>query len=131
MITEFLFDNIISRFGCTRKLIIHNAHDFKSNKMIKFYSYYNIILAHSTAYYLEGNGLAKFSNKSIVRIIKKLLEENKRAWHTKLIYTLWADIISSKRVIKTSPFQLVYGIDAVFPASLGELVMRFLQEEES
>jgi transposase InsO family protein len=99
--------------------------------MIKFCSDYNIILAHSTAYYPQGNGLAESSNKSIVRIIKKLLQENKRAWHTKLKFALWVEIISSKRDIGTSPFQLVYGADAVFLGSLGASVMRFIQEEEA
>ena len=94
VIIEFLFDNIISKFSCPRKIIIANAQDFKSNKMIKFCYDYNIILAHSTVYYPHGNGLAKSSNKSIVIIIKKLLQENKRAWHTKLKFDLWADIIS-------------------------------------
>ena len=56
-----------------------------------------------------------------------LLQGNKRAWHTKLKFALWADIISSKRAIGTSHFQLVYGIDVVFLSSLGEPVMRFLQ----
>ena len=88
VIIEFLFDNIISRFGCPRKIIVDNAQVFKSNKMVKFCSDYNIILAHFVAYYPQGNGLAKSSNKSIVRIIKKLLQEKKTAWHTKLKFAL-------------------------------------------
>lgn len=56
--------------------------------MVKFCSDYNIILSHSTAYYPWGNGLAESSNKSHVKIIKKLLQENKSAWHTKLKYAL-------------------------------------------
>ena len=63
-----------------------------------------------------------------MRIIKKLLEDNKRAWHTKLKYALWADITSTKREIGMSPFQLVYGAEVGFPVSLGLLVMKLLQE---
>ena len=62
-------------------------------------------------------------------IIKKLLEDNKRAWHTKLKYALWADKISTKRAIGMSPFQLVYGAEVVFPTSLGVPVMKLLQEQ--
>lgn len=51
MIIEFLLNNIIFRFGFLRKLIIDNAHTFKSNKMVKFCNNYNTILAHSTTYY--------------------------------------------------------------------------------
>ena len=64
-------------------------------------------------------------------MIKKLLQENKRAWYTKLKFALWADRISTKRDLGTSPFQLVYGLDVVFHASLGLPVMKYLQEQES
>ena len=65
-----------------------------------------------------------------MRIIKKLLEENKRAWHTKLKHALWADRISIKRAIGMSPFQLVYGTEVIFPVSLGLPVMKLLQEHD-
>ena len=58
------------------------------------------------------------------------MEENKRAWHTKLKYALWADRISTKRVIGMSPFQLVYGAKVICPVSLGFPVMKLLQEKE-
>ena len=45
-----------------------------------------------------------------------------------LKYALWADIITVKQAIGTSPFQLVYGIDAVFPVQLGIPVMKFFQD---
>ena len=65
-----------------------------------------------------------------MRIIKKLLEDNKRAWNTKLKYSLWADRISTKRAIGMSSFQLVYGAKVVFLASLGVPVMTLLQEQQ-
>ena len=65
-----------------------------------------------------------------MRIIKKLLEDNKREWHTKLKYASWADRINTKKAIGMSPFQLVYGVEVVFPASLGVLVMKLLQEQQ-
>ena len=64
-------------------------------------------------------------------MIKKLLQDNKRARHTKLKFSLWEDIISTKRALGASPFQLVYGLDVVFPSSLALPVMKYLQEQES
>lgn len=66
-----------------------------------------------------------------MRIIKKLLQDNKKAWHSKLKYVIWVDIISTKRSIGTSPFQLVYGMDVIFPTSLSLPVMKYLQEKEA
>ena len=44
---------------------------------------------------------------------------------------MWDDIISMKREIGTSRFQLVYGLDVVFHASLGLPVIKYVQEEEA
>ena len=126
VVIDFLLNNILSRIGCPKRLITDNAKVFTSRELIKFCSNYNIILTHSTTYYPQGNGLAESSNKSLVRIIKKILEDNKKAWHSKLKYVIWADIISAKRAIGTSPFHLVYGIDVIFPASLSLPVMKYL-----
>ena len=76
---------------------------------------YNVTLSHSTPYYPQGNKLVESSNKSLVRIIKKMLAENKKGWDSKLVYALWVDRISNKKSIGTSPFQLVYGVDDVIP----------------
>ena len=127
---DFLEENILARFGCPKRIVTDNAAAFKSRKMINFCHKYHISLNHSTAYYPQGNGLAESSNKSLVRIIKKLLEDNKRSWHTKLKYALWADRISTKRAIGMSPFQLVYGAEVVFPVSLGVPVMRYFQDQQ-
>eukprot|EP00253_Pinus_taeda_P025533 PITA_25533 len=128
VIIQFLESNILSRFGCPNKIIADNAAAFKSKKMVNFCSKYKITLGHSTAYYPQGNGLAKSSNKSLVNIIKKLLETNKKGWHKKLVNALWADRVSQKKSIGMSPFELVYGIGTVFPISLAILVVKLLHE---
>ena len=66
-----------------------------------------------------------------MRTIKKLLQENKKAWNSNLVYALWANMLSTKNLIGTSPFQLVYGTDVVFLASLAMPVMKYIQEDES
>ena len=125
---DFLEENILARFSCPKRILTYNAVDFKSRKMINFYHKYHISLNHSTAYYPQGNGLAESSNKILVRIIKKLLEDNKREWNTKLKYALWADRINKKRAIGMPPFQLVYGAEVIFPTSLGVPIMKLLQD---
>jgi transposase InsO family protein len=103
-IIQFLENNILSRFGCPIKIITDNATAFKSKKMENICSDYNITLSHSTSYYPQGNGLVELSNKSLTRIIKTLLQDNKMAWHKKLIQALWVNRITTKRSIATSPF---------------------------
>ena len=70
---KFLINNILSRFGFPKRLVTDNAKAFSSAKMIKFCVDYNIVLAHSTTCYPQGNGLADSSNKILVKMIKRLL----------------------------------------------------------
>ena len=50
----------------------------------------------------------------------------------KLKYALWADRVCTKRSIGTSPYELVYGAEAIFHTSLGVPIMKMFQglEEE-
>eukprot|EP00253_Pinus_taeda_P028009 PITA_28009 len=128
VIVQFLETNILSRFGCPEKIITDNVVAFKSKRMINLCHKYHINLVHSTAYYPQGNGLVESSIKSLINIIKKVLEENNKNWHKNLVNALWVDRLTIKRSIGTSPYQLVYGMEAVFPSSLGILVIKLLQE---
>jgi len=131
VIISFLENNILSLFGCPKKLITDNATTFKSKRMVEFCHKYHIILGHSTTYHPQGNGLVESSNKSLVNIIKKLLEINKRSWNKRLVHALWVDRISQKNSIGMSPFELVYGVDIVFHTSLTTPVVKLLREASS
>eukprot|EP00253_Pinus_taeda_P017320 PITA_17320 len=98
--------------------------------MVEFCHKYHIILGHSTAYHPQRNGLVESSNKSLVNIIKKLLEINKKSWHKRLVNALWADRVSQKKSIGTSQFELVYRVDTIFPSSLTTPVVKLLPEEK-
>ena len=65
--------------------------------MVEFFRKYKIKLGNSIAYYPQGNGLVESSNKSMLRIIKKMLSENKKIQDVNLRYTLWVDRDSVKR----------------------------------
>jgi transposase InsO family protein len=78
VIIKFLETNILSHFGCPRKIIVDNAVALRSKRLIDFCIQYHITLGHSTTYYPQGNGLAESSNKILVNIIRKKLQENKK-----------------------------------------------------
>jgi hypothetical protein len=44
VVIDFLEDNILSRFGCPRKIVTNNAQAFKSMAIISFCQKYNIVL---------------------------------------------------------------------------------------
>jgi hypothetical protein len=125
----FLEGNIFSRFGFPKKLVTDNAQVFKFASMVEFYGKYNIKLSHSTPYYPQGNVLAKSSKKCHVRIMMKLLTENKRSWDSTLKFSLWTDGINTMKSIGTTPFQIIYWTDAILSNQLGLPVLKFLEEK--
>ena len=48
-----------------------------------------------------------------------------------MVNALWADQVSQKKSIGMSPFELVYGVYALFPTSLAAPVVKLLQEAGS
>jgi hypothetical protein len=51
VVIDFLENNILSRFGCPRKIVTDKSQAFKSMDMIEFCQKYSIVLGHSTDYY--------------------------------------------------------------------------------
>jgi transposase InsO family protein len=127
VIIGFLED-IIARFGCPNKIVTDNAASFKAKPLIKFCEQFKIALIQSTPYYPQGNGLAYSSNKILINIIKRLLEDNKNTWDSKIKFAPWDDRVTTKRSLGIYPFQLVYGTEAFFPSQLSLPVEKLFQD---
>ena len=85
---------------------------------------YEIQLIKSTSIYAQANGQVEASNKVLIGILEKMLEENPKDWHMILSETLWANKTSKRSSTRVSPISLTYGQDAVLPM---EVVVRFLR----
>jgi hypothetical protein len=79
---------------------------------------YKIKLLNSSSYYAQANSQAESSNKTLTKLIKKKIEENPRRWHEVLSETLWAHRISRHGATKVTPFELVYGQEAMLPVEM-------------
>ena len=91
-------------------------------------------LKYSANYYPQGNGLAESTNKNLIKIIKRTIEQNHRNCHKTLIFALWADRITQKASIGTSPFNLVYGKEAMLPTNLvlpSLALVQFIEQKPS
>jgi hypothetical protein len=117
-------------FGCPNIIITDNAASFKAEPLIQFCEQFGISLIHLTSYYPQGNGLEEPSNKILIKIIKRLLEDNNKVWDSKLKFSLWVDRVTTKRSLGVSPFRLLYGFEAIFPSQLTLLVEKLFQEYE-
>jgi hypothetical protein len=84
-----------------------------SKEVREFFELYRIKLLNSSPYYAQANGQAESSNMTLINLIKKKISDNPKHWHKILSEALWAHKISKHSATKVSPFELVYGQEAV------------------
>jgi hypothetical protein len=80
----------------------------------------------SSDYYPQVNGKAESTNKNIVRIIKRLIEDQPRQWHTLLTYALWEDCTTTNMSTCCNPFHIFYGQEANLPTEIDLSSLRLM-----
>jgi hypothetical protein len=63
-------------------------------------------------------------------LIKKKISDNPKHWHKILSEALWAHRISKHSATKVSPFELVYGHEAVLPVEISLNAVRFARQND-
>jgi len=111
-VISFVKEHIIHRFGIPQTITTDGGSVFISEEFRKFADDTGFKLIRSSPYYAQANGQAEACNQSL---IKRKIDEYPRRWHEVLSEALWAYRISCHGSIKTSPYHLVYGQDAVLP----------------
>jgi hypothetical protein len=101
-----------------------------SKEVRDFAELYKIKLLKSSPYYAQANGQAESSNKTLIKLIKKKIEENPRRWHEVLSEALWAHRISRHGATKVTPFELVYGQEAMLPVEVNLDAYRLAKQND-
>jgi len=112
---DFVKEHIVYRFGIPQTITTDQGTTFTSGEFDEFAIGIGIKVLNSSPYYAQANGQAEASNKGIIKLIKQKIEENPRQWHTLLNEVLWSYQMACHGSTKVSPYQLVYGHDAVLP----------------
>jgi transposase InsO family protein len=127
-IIEFITEHIIHRFGIPQTLTIDQGASFMSKEVREFAKLYRIKLLNPSLYYAQANGQAESSNRTLISLIKKKISDHPKHWHRILFESLWAQRISKHSATKVSPFELVYGQEAVLPVEISLNAVRFAKQ---
>jgi hypothetical protein len=114
-IINFVKEHVIHRFGIPHTITADGGSVFISEEFKKFATDMGIKLIRSSPYYPQANGQAEAFNQSLIKLIKRKINEHPRRWHEVLAEALWAYRISCHGATKTSPYHLVYGQEVVLP----------------
>jgi hypothetical protein len=129
-VIEFITEHIIHRFDIPQTLTTDQGSSFMSKEVHEFAELYRIKLLNSSPYYAQANGQAESSNRTLINLIKKKISDNPKHWHKILFEALWAHKISKHSATKVSPFELVYGQEAVLPMEISLNAVRIARQND-
>jgi transposase InsO family protein len=130
VVIEFIAEYIIHRFSIPQTLMTDQGTSFVSGQIREFIESYKIKLINSSPWYAQANDQAKSSNKILIKLIKKKIEDNPRRWHEVLSKALWNHRISRHGATKVTPFELVYGEEGILPVEVNLVAYRLAKQNE-
>jgi transposase InsO family protein len=107
-VINFVKEHVIHRFGIPQTIMTDGGSVFISEEFRKVAADVEIKLIRLSPCYAQANGQAEASNQSLIKLIKRKIDEHPR-FHEVLSEALWAHRISCHGATKTSPYHLVYG----------------------
>ena len=86
------------------------------NEVIEFFlNEFMVVHRTSAPYHPQANGQAESTNKTLCTALTKIVEGYRIDWEQKLPSVLWAYRCAYNTALNTTPFNLVYGLDAILP----------------
>jgi hypothetical protein len=129
-VIHFISEHIIYGFGIPQTLTTDQGSSFMSHQVHEFFESLKIKLLSSSPYYTQDNGQSKSSNKTLIKLINKKIEENPKRCHGVLSEALWAYHISKHSTTKVTPFELVYEQEAILPVKVNLNALRIARQNE-
>ena len=115
-VAKFIRSHIIYRYRVPHELISDRGAHFRG-EVDTLVQEYGIQHHRSSAYRPQTNGAVEAANKNIKRILRKMVETSKD-WSEKLPFALWAYRTSFRTSTRSTPYSLVYGMEAVLPIEI-------------
>jgi hypothetical protein len=106
-IAIFIYEIIIIHFGCSIHLMSDQGTHFINRKIEILTQDFMITHHKSTTYYPQGNCQAESTNKTLGKLLAKMVNANQNDWGVMLFTTLWAYQIVYKVTTQSTPFELI------------------------
>ena len=112
-IREFIYKNIVCRYGVLHTIVLDNKTQFDCEKFKEFYDDLYIKKVFTLVARPQANGQVKAVNKTIKHNLKMKLEDLKGRWFDELLKVLWVYRTTANSTTRETLLSLAYGYEAI------------------
>ena len=124
-VQHFVWKNIVCHFGVPKRLVSDNDTQFASQQLGKLCIELGIKQVFASVEHPQTNGQVESANRVLLRGLKRRLEKAKGTWTEEVQRIVWAYQTTPQSTTKETPFNLVYGSNAMISVEIQESSSRF------
>ena len=126
----FLYEYVFTRYGLPIEIVSDIGTHFINEVIHYLLDEFMVIHKKSAPYHPQANGQAESLNKILCIVLTKIVGNSRTNWELKLNSSLWAYRVAYKSAIGTTPFNMVFGLDAILPIEFLIPTLRVTKELE-
>jgi transposase InsO family protein len=127
-VVEFIYEYIFTHFGVPREIVTDQGTQFTSKLMKELTEKYGIKHCKSSPYHPQANGQVESTNKVMEAILTKTVHLNHQYWADRLPEALWSYRTTWRNTTRHTPYELVYGKQAILPIEFQVRTFRIATE---
>ncbi|MCO5585779.1 hypothetical protein L7F22_039715 [Adiantum nelumboides] len=126
----FLYENVFTRYGLPIEIISDRGTHFLNEVIEYLLSEFMVIHNKSAPNHPQANGQAEHTNKILSSVLTKVVSTGRTDWEMNLHAALWPYRVSFKIALNATPFNLVYGLNAILPIEFQLPTLRVARDLE-
>ena len=129
-IADFIFKRICTRFCTPMEIICDHGGQLMSDEVKLLLDRMGINHNTSSIYSLASNGQVECTNGISCKSFEKTVVGHCTQWDKKVTEAIWAYNITHNMATSHTPFELVYGTEAVLPLEIELPALRITSEQQ-